>query len=60
MFTKWRKTSSELSAAADLRVAALTGQADVMVVAGGSGAATLVGLAANWRKGLSILRRCRS
>ena len=45
-----------ISVAADSRVAAITGQADVMVVAGGSGAATLVELATNWWKGLSILR----
>ena len=49
-----------ISVAADSRVAAITVQADVMVVAGGSGAATLVELTANWWKRLSVLRQCRS
>ena len=46
--------------AADLRVVALTGQADVSVLTSGSGAVTLVELTAYWWKGSSRLRWCRS
>ena len=46
--------------AADSRVVALTGQADVSVLTSGSGAATLVELTAYWWKGSSRLRWCRS
>ena len=49
-----------VSVAAILRVVTLTGQADVAVIAVGSGTATLVELTTNWRKGFSILRRYRS
>ena len=37
-----------ISMAADSRVAAITGQVDVTVVAGGSGAANLVEFVVNW------------
>ena len=46
--------------AADSRVVALTGQADVSVVTGGSGTAILVELTAYWWKGSSRLSWCRS
>ena len=49
-----------VSAAAISRVVALAGQADVTVVAVGSGTATLVEFSTNWWKGFSVLRRCRT
>ena len=42
--------------AADSRVVALTGQADVSVLTSGSGVATLVELTNYWWKGFSRLR----
>ena len=38
---------------AELRMVSLAGQADVLVVAGGSSAATLIDFAAYWWKGFS-------
>ena len=47
--------SAQVFVTADSRVVALTGQADVSVVTGGSGAVTFVELTAYWLKGFSKL-----
>ena len=48
--------SVPISVRGDLGMIALTRQADVMVIAGGSGAASLVKLTTSWERGFSKFR----
>lgn len=51
--------SVPISMTADLGMIALTRQAEVMVIAGGSGAASLVELTTNWGRRFSKFRQSR-